>query len=449
MKSINRMSLSHQFVGASILLGGLVILGLALFVSSYTYRLGLEHADREVKGHIHGLRQLVDTTHEISVGLTDKVSAIFLSHFPEPFVLRPNARPGWAVDTPTLEYQGKPLNLDFTSVDDFARTSGGVATVFVRKGDDFVRVSTSLKTEPRARRGHRAGRRPPRRVRLLAGETYLGVAKLFGRQYMTKYTPARDKDGKVVGALFVGFDLTGAFGSLKTALESLKFGNSGYAFLVRAKGNEKGLMIFHPVLAGKNATEIHDAEGGQPLERMLTGGGGSITYPWKDRDGASRTKIAYYEHTDSLGGLVVASGGYMEDFTAESTALRDIILIAASVAALVLSLLLYTFITHQMRPVKAIVEVLGRIGAAICRRASAARPTRHPQRAAHHRQQHRRHRPERRRPYRRAAPAGPRSRTPHHPLPHLASPGRRRGHPERRLPRDGQRRARWPPASTR
>ena len=365
MKSINRMSLSHHFVGASILLGGLVILGLALFVSSYTYRLGLEHADREVKGHIHGLRQLVDTTHEISVGLTDKVSAIFLSHFPEPFVLHPERSiPVGAVDTPLLEYQGKPVNLDFTSVDAFARSSGGVATVFVRKGDDFVRVSTSLKTEAGERAvGTALAADHPAKAKLIAGETYLGVAKLFGRQYMTKYTPARDKDGKVVGALFVGFDLTGAFGSLKTALESLKFGNSGYAFLVRAKGNEKGLMIFHPVLAGKNATEIHDAEGGQPLERMLTGGGGSITYPWKDRDGASRTKIAYYEHTDSLGGLVVAGGGYMEDFTAESTALRNIILIAASVAALVLSLLLYTFITNQMRPVKAIVEVLGRIGA--------------------------------------------------------------------------------------
>ncbi len=365
MKAVNRMSLSHQFVGASILLGGLVILGLALFVSSYTYRLGLEHAEREVKGHIHGLRQLVDTTHEISVGLTDKVSSIFLSHFPEPFTLRPErTMPVGAVDTPTLEYQGRPVNLDFSKVDEFARSAGGVATVFVRKGDDFVRISTSLKNEAGERAiGTALAADHPAKARLIAGETYLGVAKLFGHQYMTKYTPARDKDGNVVGALFVGFDLTGAFGSLKTALESLKFGNSGYAFLVRAKGTEKSLMIFHPVLAGKSATEIRDADGGQPLERMLTGSAGSITYPWKDQDGTSRTKIAYYEHTDSLGGLVVAGGGYMEDFTAESAALRNIILIAASVAALVLSLLLYAFITQQMRPVKSIVEVLKRIGA--------------------------------------------------------------------------------------
>ena len=365
MKSVNRMSLSHQFVGASILLGGLVILGLALFVSSYTYRLGLEHADREVRGHIHGLRQLVDTTHEISVGLTDKVSAIFLSHFPEPFVLHPERRVAvGTTETPLLEYQGKPVNLDVSRVDEFARSSGGVATVFVRNGDDFVRVSTSLKTETGERAvGTALSADHPARARLLAGETYLGVAKLFGRQYMTKYTPARDAEGKVVGALFVGFDLTGAFNSLKTALEGVRFGASGYAFMVRAKGNEKGLMLYHPVLAGKSAADIRDADGGQPLDRMLAGGAGSLTYPWKEADGTTRTKVAYYEHTDSLGGLVVAGSGYMDDFTAESTALRNIILVAASVAALVLSLLLYAFITRQMRPVKAIVEVLERIGA--------------------------------------------------------------------------------------
>ena len=38
MKTINRLSLSHQFVGVTLALVSLVILALALFVSSYTYR---------------------------------------------------------------------------------------------------------------------------------------------------------------------------------------------------------------------------------------------------------------------------------------------------------------------------------------------------------------------------------------------------------------------------
>ncbi len=364
MKSISRLSLSHQFVGASVLLGGLVILGLALFVSSYTYRLTLEQAQRELKGQVHSMRRTIDTAHEISVDLTDKVSAILAANFPEPFTLYPEktVKVG-ETDAPLLEYHGKAINLDFTVVDEFAKTTGGVATVFALHNDDFIRISTSLKNESGSRAiGTVLGANHPARTKLLAGESYLGVAKLFGRQYMTKYMPARDKNGKVVGALFVGFDLSPAFASLKDTVGDIKFGTTGYAFVFRTKGQEKGLMLFHPLLAGKSTEEIIDAEGKQPFSKMTEAAAGTITYPWKDEHGNARVKLALYEHTDSLGGLVVAGGGYMEDFTGESTFLRNVILTASAVAALVLASLLYLFINRQLRPVGAIVKVLNQIG---------------------------------------------------------------------------------------
>ena len=42
MKAISRHSLSHQFVGMTLAMVSLVILGLALFVSAYTYRMSLD-----------------------------------------------------------------------------------------------------------------------------------------------------------------------------------------------------------------------------------------------------------------------------------------------------------------------------------------------------------------------------------------------------------------------
>jgi methyl-accepting chemotaxis protein len=364
MRSINRLSLGYQFVGASVILAGLVILGLALFVSSYTYRLTLEQAQRELKGQVHSMRKMIDTTHEVSVGLTDKVSSILAANFSEPFALAAGrtVKIG-AVETPALEYHGKTLNLDFAVVDEFTRTTGGVATLFARDGDDFVRVSTSLKNEAGERAiGTLLGKDHPARDRLLAGESYLGVAKLFGRQYMTKYTAAKDKDGKVVGVLFVGFDLSQAFVGLKEIVGDVKFGTTGYAFVFRTQGPEKGTMLFHPLLAGKNTGEIVDADGNQPFAKMTESPAGLITYPWKDERGAARVKLALYEQTDSLGGLVVVGGGYMEDFTGESTYLRNVILGASAVAALLLAALLYVFITRQLRPVANIVTALEQIG---------------------------------------------------------------------------------------
>ena len=69
---------------------------------------------------------------------------------------------------------------------------GVVVTVFAKMGDHFVRVTTSLKDE----KGERAvgtlldhahpGYKPARE-----GGSFTGLAKLFGRQYITRYGPVR------------------------------------------------------------------------------------------------------------------------------------------------------------------------------------------------------------------------------------------------------------------
>ena len=47
--------------------------------------------------------------------------------------------------TPLLRTGGIPLNLNFEQVDRFSAVTGCVATIFARQGDDFVRITTSLK----------------------------------------------------------------------------------------------------------------------------------------------------------------------------------------------------------------------------------------------------------------------------------------------------------------
>lgn len=365
MRSINRLSLTHQFVGVTLAMVGVVILGLALSVSSHTYRTSLDQVSHDLQRQVHSMRKMVDTTHEISVGLTDKVATLFTSQFTEPLTLltERTVKVG-ALAAPTLEYRGKALNLDFTAVDELARSTGAVATIFARQGDDFIRVSTSLKTDKGERAiGTLLGADHPARARLLAGDSYLGTAKLFGRHYMTKYVPARDRDGKVVGVLFVGFDLTPVFASLKATIDELKFGTDGYAYVFHTRGKERGVMLFHPQFAGKDSSALKDANGELLMEKMMAAPAGSISYPWQDPDGTVRDKLALFEQTDSLGGLVVACGGYVADFTGGSTALRNMILLASGAAALMLAVLLYAFMTRQLRPVRGIVQALDQIGA--------------------------------------------------------------------------------------
>ncbi len=47
--------------------------------------------------------------------------------------------------TTSLTLDGQVLNAHFGVVDQFSEDTGGVATIFARQGDDFVRISTSLR----------------------------------------------------------------------------------------------------------------------------------------------------------------------------------------------------------------------------------------------------------------------------------------------------------------
>lgn len=139
--------------------------------------------------------------------------------------------------TPILLSKGEVLNNQFAEVDDFARMTAGVATVFARQGDDFVRVTTSLTTEDGSRAlGTLLGQMHPAYRPLLAGKSYVGRAELFGRLYMTQYTPVKDQTGAVIAVLFVGFDYTDAQAEQLASLAQFRIGHSGSLAILDEQG---------------------------------------------------------------------------------------------------------------------------------------------------------------------------------------------------------------------
>jgi len=61
---------------------------------------------------------------------------------------------------PALYFGSRKVNNNYDAVDDIKKTYGATATVFVRDGQEFVRVSTNVLTpEGKTRRRHHAGAR--------------------------------------------------------------------------------------------------------------------------------------------------------------------------------------------------------------------------------------------------------------------------------------------------
>ncbi|HEY0288339.1 MAG TPA: methyl-accepting chemotaxis protein [Pseudomonas sp.] len=175
------------------------------------------------------LADQLNTFHSTLRDSTQRLSGLFEKRFSNGLTLQADQSiKVAALQTPALLLNGNALNNDFTEVDDFHKLTAGVATVFVRNGEDFVRISTSLTKQDGSRAvGTLLDHKHPAYERLLAGQEYVGRALLFDRSYMTQYTPVRDQSGKVIAVLFVGFDYTDAQKAQFDNLKSFRIGATG------------------------------------------------------------------------------------------------------------------------------------------------------------------------------------------------------------------------------
>ena len=90
-------------------------------------------------------------------------------------------------------------------IDKFKTNTGAYASVYVRRDDDFIIVSSSLKnTDDTSTSGTLLDRDSEPYKKLILGRKYVGDALLFGKKYTSKYSPLITEGDKVVVAVFVG-----------------------------------------------------------------------------------------------------------------------------------------------------------------------------------------------------------------------------------------------------
>ncbi len=243
--------------------------------------------------------------------------------------------------TPILKLDGKPLNLDFLAVDRFTGSTGAVATVFAKSGDDFVRVTTSVKNEKGERVvGTQLDRTHPGYKTVSEGGSFVGLATLFGKQYMTQYDPIKDAQGKLVGLSFVGLDFSDYLVNLKSTLRNLKIGKTGYFYVLDARqGENYGNLVVHPAIEGKNLLAAKDPNGREFIKDMLEQKNGVIRYPWMNKelgDTSSRDKVVAFTYLPGWN-WVIAGGTYADEYTSEVRSLRNMYALIGVVLVLVLS----------------------------------------------------------------------------------------------------------------
>jgi methyl-accepting chemotaxis protein len=252
---------SHQSVARKLtilslgIIAGILVL-LALGINFVSGRAARQQVEESVADKVQGISTAIaafDTTQrELILGASKTLQQAFEANM--------------TLDEATgdIKSYGATINNQFGEVDTFTRNTGSVGTVFAKKGDDFMRVSTSLKKQDGERAmGTLLDRTHPAYKLMLAGQPYTGQANLFGKPYMTHYEPMKNPEGKVIGILFVGNDISLFQTALDRQIADARFFETGAVYVVDPRaGAADARFVAHPTANGKKVTEfLPDATG--------------------------------------------------------------------------------------------------------------------------------------------------------------------------------------------
>ncbi|WP_460452451.1 Cache 3/Cache 2 fusion domain-containing protein [Alsobacter sp. SYSU BS001988] len=108
--------------------------------------------------------------------------------------------------TPILYFGTTRMNGDFALVDAVQKEKGGTATLFVKTGEDFVRIATNVKKPDGSRAvGTLLDPKGKAIAALRRGGKFAGEVDILGKPYLTAYESMQDARGDVIGIYYVGY----------------------------------------------------------------------------------------------------------------------------------------------------------------------------------------------------------------------------------------------------
>ncbi len=236
------LSIKHRIVAFS----GILLLLTAVTLTSISYYYAANTA-----------RVLANTT--LTAKLNGDISSF--KHYVSTFFGSINYADGVLLDEKNQSIEGQ-----HAMVDAILEDKEVIATIFVRDGNDFRRITTNvMKTDGSRAVGTLLGTGSAAYAPIIRGELFLGEAEILGIPYLTAYQPVFNK-GEVVGIYFVGVKLSDANKLVNTGLRRMLISLVIGFLLIAGIGLVILLfvssMIVRPILKTTNMLrEIAEGEG--------------------------------------------------------------------------------------------------------------------------------------------------------------------------------------------
>ena len=183
------------------------------------------------------------------------------------------------------------LNKNFQPVDHFTELTGAVSAVYVKDGDEYIRITSSLMDEKGERILLDTIKATSTTYKNIQNkEKFIGLEEIANKSYMSVYSPIIKND-EIIGALYIGYDFTKGLETLKKKLKEVVIGDTGYIYIL----DNKGKLILHKSLEGKNISKLKDANNNLFIEEILKKKNGVIHYKYLENRNTA-TKIAAFTY---------------------------------------------------------------------------------------------------------------------------------------------------------
>jgi methyl-accepting chemotaxis protein len=241
MKIFTRKKIQHQlnFAVSLLILLTLTVIGFVNYNS--TLNLMREETEKTINSNLFSTANLVSPSYDLNIKVVKALVYSLRKEIESDLsISSQDSSILFGENLPNLNFKNNPLAGKFELIDKLTQEYDLPITIFQKTGNnDFLRVSTSLKNDKGERAyGTLLGKeKHPGYQTLMSGDSYFGMANLFGTNYVTAYVPLSISSESVNVILFVGLKVDSTLASLNDAMNKFSQDSLGDMYLFDAKNS--------------------------------------------------------------------------------------------------------------------------------------------------------------------------------------------------------------------
>jgi len=230
------MSIQRKFISsilALIVLFGAISITVTIVTVTSDIHLRVERDTTQTSGKIKSLLTVIDSI------MSDRVNNSMALLKQQASALGP-PKLGSLVNIKDLEVPDLVLGQSTQAnqhalVDSVTNIMSGTATIFVKNGSDYVRISTNVMKDKQRAIGTKLSPTGSAIKNINQGKAYYGQVDILGKPYITGYEPIFATNGEVIGIWYVGYSAD--LKELESALAKQTILNEGFVALRDVTGN--------------------------------------------------------------------------------------------------------------------------------------------------------------------------------------------------------------------